>query len=148
MAATEELGAALGLTAEPTPPEPDEAPATYKAGKALFDTANAPAPVNAGKCAGDTDPNALQQAPLIEWIHFGYVHLSRANLFKHPTYPGDQGTSGRDAGDRLPGVGGGQPAAAGGGGDGVPVPRPVRDRRHEVRDHVRWPTDAARGGVR
>jgi hypothetical protein len=101
MTVNEDLGAALGLTAEPTPPEPPEGHPEYKSGEVLFGQDKAPPPVNAGKCAGDTDPNALQQAPPIEFIHFGYVHLSRTNLFKHPTYPGDQGST-DDGGQDVP----------------------------------------------
>ncbi|TVQ62672.1 MAG: hypothetical protein EA378_04905 [Phycisphaerales bacterium] len=73
---------ALGLS-KPAPPP--AAAATYMPGDDLV-RAGEVAPLNAGKTVGDTKPNAVEPPPPIEFIHFGRLHKSRANVFPHPKY--------------------------------------------------------------
>ncbi len=73
---------ALGLS---KPEPPPAAAATYKPGDDLVKVGEV-APLNAGKTVGDTKPNAVEPPPPIEFIHFGRLHKSRANVFPHPKY--------------------------------------------------------------
>ena len=113
------ISEALGLS---KPPPPPGAPAEYKPGDPLVKVGEV-APLNAGKTVGDTKPNAVEPPPPIEFIHFGRVHASRANVFPHPKYEPPEKPAPKPAGKtesdgKSTGPKGSSPAPSSGGGRG------------------------------